>query len=176
MEGLSSPEGLIPEQIWDEVDIPEKGLFFGRPSGSAMPLVWAHAEYLELCRSLQDGLVFDTPPQTRRRYVVEKKGSPHFLWSFANKARRIDAGKTLRLEVLAPAGVPWSSEGWQTTRDMTTRDTGLGLYIADLPTGSLEPGCRLVFTSIGPRPTIGKEKILRSSRNKAGNTSRPNNV
>ena len=36
-------------------------LFLGRASGSAMPLVWAHAEYLKLCRSLRDGEVFDRP-------------------------------------------------------------------------------------------------------------------
>jgi glucoamylase len=26
-----------------------------------MPLVWAHAEYVKLARSLRDGRVFDTP-------------------------------------------------------------------------------------------------------------------
>src|SRR5690606_13954680 len=30
--------GLLPEQIWDSEDIPEKELYFGRFSGSAMPL------------------------------------------------------------------------------------------------------------------------------------------
>ena len=36
------------------------------PSGSAMPLVWAHAEHIKLLRSLADGRVFDMPPQTYR--------------------------------------------------------------------------------------------------------------
>jgi len=46
-------------------------LYFGHPSGSAMPLVWAHAEYLKLQRSLRDGRVFDLPPQTVQRYLKE---------------------------------------------------------------------------------------------------------
>jgi glucoamylase len=69
MEQFASDTGLLPEQIWDADDIPERGLFRGRPSGSAMPLVWAHAEYLKLRRSLQDGRVFDMPTQTVSRYL-----------------------------------------------------------------------------------------------------------
>ena len=64
MESLAGDGGMIPEQVWDADDIPERGLFKGRPSGSAMPLAWAHAEYLKLRRSIQDGRTFDQPPQT----------------------------------------------------------------------------------------------------------------
>jgi glucoamylase len=46
--------GFLPEQVWDAADIPERELFNGHPSGSAMPLVWAHAEYVKLVRSLSD--------------------------------------------------------------------------------------------------------------------------
>jgi len=34
-------------------------LRLGMPAGSAVPLVWAHAEYLKLLRSALDGKVFD---------------------------------------------------------------------------------------------------------------------
>jgi glucoamylase len=34
-----------------------------------MPLVWAHAEYAKLVRSLHDGRVFDMPQQAYERYV-----------------------------------------------------------------------------------------------------------
>ncbi|HEX3870835.1 MAG TPA: glycoside hydrolase family 15 protein, partial [Pirellulales bacterium] len=53
MESFANESGLIPEQVWDSPDIPEHQLHFGRPSGSAMPLVWAHAEYVKLRRSLE---------------------------------------------------------------------------------------------------------------------------
>ena len=61
MEAFANASGFISEQVWDAEDLPERGLFMGRPTGSAMPLVWAHAEYLKLRRSLRDGRVFDMP-------------------------------------------------------------------------------------------------------------------
>ena len=80
METIAGEAGLLPEQIWDSADIPERELFLGHPSGSAMPLVWAHAEYLKLCRSLFDGHVFDRPPQTVERYLVRANDvGPHRL-------------------------------------------------------------------------------------------------
>ena len=91
-----------PEQIWDSADIPERELFLGRASGSAMPLVWAHAEYLKLCRSLRDGEVFDRPPQTVQRYLGKKAiTSRHVIWRFNNKVRTMPARRTLRIETLA---------------------------------------------------------------------------
>ncbi|HEX4129183.1 MAG TPA: glycoside hydrolase family 15 protein [Pirellulales bacterium] len=68
MAAFANPSGLIPEQVWDTADVPEHQLFFGRPSGSAMPLVWAHAEYLKLRRSLGEGKVFDLPVHATERY------------------------------------------------------------------------------------------------------------
>ena len=72
LELFANEGGLLPEQTWDAADIPERELYFGKPSGSAMPLVWAHAEYVKLLRSLRDGKVFDRPPQTVQRYLIEK--------------------------------------------------------------------------------------------------------
>jgi glucoamylase len=77
MENLAGSSGLIPEQVWDTDDIPEHDLYFGRPTGSAMPLAWAHAEYLKLRRSLRDGRLFDLPPQTVQRYLVESGATIH---------------------------------------------------------------------------------------------------
>jgi glucoamylase len=146
LEGFANSGGMIPEQVWDAPDIPEQALFCGRPSGSAMPLVWAHAEYVKLCRSLHDGRVFDMPPQPVQRYVRDKVGSTHTVWRFNLKCRTLAQGTTLRIEVLAVAVVHWSADGWQTAHDTETRDTGLGIHIADLPTEGLPPETRVVFT------------------------------
>ncbi len=146
MAEFANPGGMIPEQIWDMPDIPERELFFGKPSGSAMPLVWAHAEYVKLRRSLQDGAVFDLPPQTVQRYLVNKIGSVLTAWRFNQKTSSLPRGNTLRIELLAPAIVHWSADGWQTTHDTPTRDTSLGVHLADLPTGQLESGAIVVFT------------------------------
>jgi glucoamylase len=70
MEQLGNAGGMLPEQVWDSADIPERELHRGKPSGSAMPLVWAHSEYIKLRRSLADGAVFDMPPQTVARYLT----------------------------------------------------------------------------------------------------------
>ena len=55
-------------------------------------------------------------------------------------------GKKLRLVLTAPALVHWSFDGWQTAQDIETSDTGLGTYVADLPTDQLPPGSEIVFT------------------------------
>ena len=146
MEALANEGGMLSEQIWDAPDIPDKGLFFGKPSGSAMPLVWAHSEYVKLRRSLHDGRVFDTPAQTVERYQVKKTGSPHAIWRFNHKCRTMMRGKTLRLEVLAPATVHWSDDGWRTVHDTPTKDTGLGVHCADLETEQMPAGGTVEFT------------------------------
>lgn len=150
LEGSAGDGGTIPEQVWDAPDIPEKELFFGRPSGSARPLVWAHAEHIKLLRSLRDGRIFDQPPQPWERYVVRKQASCCFVWRFNNKCRALPRGKDLRVEVLAPATVHCSADGWRTVHDTSTRDTGLGVHVADLPTSSLPPASRIDFTFYWP--------------------------
>jgi glucoamylase len=146
MEKSADESGLIPEQVWEAPDITPLELFFGRPSGSARPLVWAHAEYLKLRRSLRDGKVFDQPPQTYQRYVVEKQPCTIFIWSFNHKVRTMPPGKRLRLQVLAPATVHWSTDAWHTAQDTGSRDTGVGLYFVDLPTEKLSAGTHVLFT------------------------------
>jgi glucoamylase len=150
MAAFANEGGMIPEQIWDSRDIPERELFFGRPSGSAMPLVWAHAEYVKLIRSLRDGSVFDTPPQTVERYIKKRTESSLAIWRFNHKCRTMAAGRTLRIEVLSRAVVHWSPDGWQKVMDVETRDTGLGLYYVDLPTAEISSGNSVVFTFYWP--------------------------
>jgi len=150
MEGFANESGLISEQVWDSTDIPRRELQIGRPSGSAMPLVWAHSEYLKLRRSLGDGRVFDMPPQTVKRYLTEKTVSPRMVWRFNNKIRWIPAGKILRIETLAPAVVHWSDDDWKTIQDITAQDAGLGIYVADLSTKSLPEGKQVKFTLFWP--------------------------
>jgi glucoamylase len=146
MQAFANSSGLIPEQIWDAPDIPEKELLLGKPSGSAMPLVWAHAELLKLLRSLQDGQVFDTPPQTVNRYLKAQTASNYAIWRFNHKVKHMQKGKHLRIEVLAPARIHWSTNGWEKTSESQTQETGLGVFYADLPTDQLAPGVQIYFT------------------------------
>ena len=150
LEELASEEGLLPEQIWDAPDLPDRELYFGRASGSAMPLVWAHGEYLKLLRSLKDGRVFDMPPQTRQRYLVEKTDSPRLVWRFNHKIRFLPVGKLLRIETLAPAIIRWSADDWRSVQDEGTIDSGLGPFYTDLALQSLAEGAQARFTFFWP--------------------------
>lgn len=150
MIAFANDGGMIPEQIWDAPDIPRRELFFGRPSGSAMPLVWAHAEYVKLARSLREERVFDTPPQTVERYISRATKSSHASWRFNQKRRSLPAGRTLRIESLLPAVVHWSADGWRTVEDTATQDTGIGVHKADLPTREYPHGATVKFTFFWP--------------------------
>jgi glucoamylase len=150
MESFANEGGLIPEQVWDAPDIAEHELHFGRPSGSAMPLVWAHAEYLKLRRSLRDGRLFDLPPQTVQRYLIEKTVSPRMVWRFNHKIRSMPSGKILRIETIAPAVIHWSADDWNTVQDVTAHDVGLEIHIADLATKYLPEGKEVKFTFYWP--------------------------
>ena len=84
--------------------------------------------------------------QTVQRYLVDKIGSPHVIWRFNHKCRTMNAKGTLRVELLAAATIHWGVDDWQSTCDVETRDTGLGVHVADLPTERLPAGARVRFT------------------------------
>jgi len=146
MEAFASDGHLIPEQVWDAADIPGRELFRGRPSGSAMPLVWAHAEHIKLLHSLREERVFDMPPQPYQRYQVEGVRSSLRIWRLNQKCRTLAAGKMLRIELPRPAMLHWSSDGWRHACDTPTQVTAFGTHFADLDTESLMPGAAVVLT------------------------------
>ncbi len=146
MEALTSDGFLIPEQVWDSADIPGRELRLGRPSGSAMPLVWAHGEHVKLCRSLADGAVFDTPPQTAARYLGKQPPTPRVQpWRPDWRPATMPVGRVLRLDLPAAAEVAWSDDGWATQATVATVDSGAGLHVAELATASLPAGSCVAF-------------------------------
>ena len=146
MENSTGASRLIPEQVWDTTDIPERELFTGKASGSACPLVWAHSEYIKLRRSLVDGKIFDQPPQTVERYLIKKKSAEYFNWRFNNKPRTMPCGKKLRILLMEPAMVRWSSDNWQTVHDSDSQESGWNLQHLDMPTETLPAGREIAFT------------------------------
>ncbi len=146
LEKSANASGFLPEQIWESDDIPERELIKGKPSGSAMPLVWAHGEHIKLLRSLRDGKVFDTPPQVARRYQAGPRGSDLTIWRFNSRASKIDAGRKLRVELLAPARVHWSTDAWAKKQDTDTWATSFHIHVAVLDVSALPIGSQLVFT------------------------------
>ncbi len=146
MEAGASPGKLLPEQVWDGPPIPARELLAGAPSGSAMPLVWAHAEHIKLLRSLADAAVFDRPPQPVRRYLRDRKAARCRPWRPDWRMPSMPAGRVLRLDLPEAALVHWSLDGWQPRSDTKTTDTGLGIHTLELPTGDIAPGQTIVFT------------------------------
>ena len=97
IEGFSSQGGMLPEQIWDAPDMPERGLRLGRPTGAAMPLVWAHAEYVKLLRSVTDGQLFDRISAVAERYGQNKRACSIEVFRLDRQLQSIVAGKKLRM-------------------------------------------------------------------------------
>lgn len=139
---------MMPEQVWDEASRPERHLRFGQPAGSAVPLVWAHAEYLKLLRSTVDGKVFDRIEPVYERYC-ERNGnvSPNHgieIHSRRRPAQAIDAGRTLRILDERKFDVLWTGDGWQTQKAVSSRALGSAGFSADIvPTNGC---CELEWT------------------------------
>ncbi|MDA8194851.1 MAG: glycoside hydrolase family 15 protein [Thermaerobacter sp.] len=137
MEGAAGEGGLLPEQVWDSADIPERELVLGRPSGSAMPLVWAHAEYVKLLRSSLDGRIFELPEPVAARYTASSTpsgSSPRIFWQFNHKRRHWHGDDhILRIAVAGPGLIVYSTDGWQHTQSAPLQDSSLGMYYRDIP-------------------------------------------
>ena len=146
MDSFANASGLLPEQVWDAADLPDKHLYRGQPTGSATPLVWAHAEYVKLRRSLKDGKVFDMPPQSAERYVKQRITATHVIWRPDQRWRSIPVRKTLRLEFEEPTQVRWRMNEASDWRHAETTATGLGMHKVDLPTADLAAGIRVILS------------------------------
>jgi glucoamylase len=81
MDHMSWGVGLIPEQVWEDPDIPAApygsnpatasiGFIDGQAAGSATPLIWGEGQYVRLLRDLQTGTLTDQPAVTKDRYVT----------------------------------------------------------------------------------------------------------
>ncbi|HET6203914.1 MAG TPA: glycoside hydrolase family 15 protein [Planctomycetota bacterium] len=133
MEGFSTAAGLLPEQVWDGPDRPEARLRLGGPTGAAMPLMWAHAEYIKLLRSAHDGQVFDRIPAVVERYQGRRRVPPIEVWAFSRRVRSVRPGTILRLQARAPFRVRWTAEEWSVVGDTASTSTALGISFADIP-------------------------------------------
>ncbi len=150
MERFATPTGLLPEQVWDTLDLPSLHLEFGRPTEAAMPLVWAHAEYVTLLRSAADGRVFDSVPEVGERYAQRSRARrPLEVWTFARRPTSIDPEAPLRVIAGAPFRLHASDDDWRTAHDLESTETGIGLHYVDLtPLGGA--GRRWTFTFFWP--------------------------
>jgi glucoamylase len=134
MEGFAHGIGLLPEQVWDEEDRPELHLFRGRPTGAAMPLMWAHAEYIKLLRSVSDGQVFDYIPEVARRYLKGERQERKLIeiWKPNRQPRSVRPGWILRVMAPEPFVLHWTRNEWQESKDTRSTGTVLGFEFVDI--------------------------------------------
>jgi glucoamylase len=160
MEGFAHGVGLLAEQLWDDHDIPEQFMFIGKPTGSAMPLMWAHAEYLKLLRSVRDGAVFDRIACAADRYLTPRRRKKIEIWSSTRAIGSVAAGVTLRVLATESFSLRWTANEWQNINETPSRTTALGIHFADLevPPGQRAP---LRFLFRHPDRTLGPEEVVR---------------
>lgn len=134
MEQFASPTGLLPEQVWDEADKPRVFMFRGKPTGSAMPLMWAHAEYIKLLRSASDGEVYDAIPEVRQRYLGARTNRKLVeVWKPDRHLRSMRNNTVLRIQGAEPFRLRWSSDGWRSQSDTESSANALEIDFVDLP-------------------------------------------
>lgn len=144
MTRMTGVGGLLPEQVWDSDPIPEKELFPGQPSGSAMPLVWAHGEFIKLCHSYALGYPVDRPAATWARYQGKRPQLDYRLWRLRQRPHVISAGQELRVLLQAPFTLHWGMNGWQSVQDITSSDWALG-HVAIIPAHKLVQAASIQF-------------------------------
>ncbi len=133
LERLATRTGMLTEQVWDGPDRPDVHMYLGAPTGAAMPLMWAHAEYVKLLRSVSDGAVFDRIPLVADRYLGEREACRRLeVWTTGRRPRSMRRDAALRIQAAAPFRLRWTADEWSEHIDTPSRDTGLGVHYADL--------------------------------------------
>ncbi len=146
MARMASPGGMLPEQIWDAAAVPRRRLSIGRPTGSAMPLAWTHAEYLKLIVSRALGHPFGRPEAVWRRYQGQRCQSACAIWSEAAPISDFTAGASLIVALRAPAIVRWGFNGWQDSVERASTTNSLGLHVVVIDAAPATVGQVLDFT------------------------------
>lgn len=146
MAASASLGGMIPEQVWDEAPIPARRLYPGRPTGSAMPLAWAHAEFVKLLLSRDLSYCFDRPRAVWERYQGERRHARCAFWWLHARIGSFSAGSILVVALPRPGVVRYGFDGWHAIAEAEAIDTGLGFFAATLDTARLSADETIDFT------------------------------
>jgi glucoamylase len=147
LEGFAGPGLMLPEQVWDAADVPARGLYFGRATGSATPLGWAHAEYLELLVTIALAGFPDIVLPARRRYTEGGAQEPAFVWTHRHQITRLAPGRRLRVQLPRPGSVHYTFDEWKTFGEVEAIDTTLGVWVAEVPSNKLAAGSTFSWTA-----------------------------
>ena len=159
------PRRHIPEQIWDEPDRPGSKMHLGQFAGSAMPLMWAHAEYIKVLRSAADGQVFDRIGIVAERYLGKPGQTDLEIWKPMRGCAQCPAGGALRIQTPSPFRARWTLDDWQTFQDIPST---LPVWAFTLSTSTYLVNRRRMFAlpSSGLMRGVGKGGITTSKYSK----------
>lgn len=132
MADMASETGMLPEQVWDQAAIPAQGLVLGRPTGSAMPLAWAHAEFIKLAYSILQGYPVDRPEPLWQRYHGKVPPIRTWLWSSHAPLSRIHQPLRLAMYFDVPTKLYWRTNG-MAQQFAASEALDLGVHIVRLP-------------------------------------------
>lgn len=124
----ASKGGMLPEQIWDQEDIPKYGLYKGRPSGSAMPLIWAHAEFIKLIYIHISQKPIEQLTCVTDRYLKNKQKSDTVYWYDTFPCSSVSSKYNLWIQAKSPFKLHYGVDGWNNVQDQQSQPLGLGIY------------------------------------------------
>lgn len=120
--------------------------------------MWAHAEYIKLLRSANDGVVFDRIPAVADRYLSNKKRKELEFWKFQRQIRSMTDGMILRIHDANSFLLRWSQNDWTNLMDTQSIATILGIHYVDImvPRGQIAP-VRFTFYWHGAQRWEGRD-------------------
>lgn len=136
--------GLLPEQIWDAE--PAGRLQPGRPTGGAMPLLWAHAEFVKLAAARAAGHPLERLDAVWARYRGLRADAPTWVWTAAAPFTRLPRGKAILIVLPCPARLHLGRDGWRDARDIECAPQSLGHSSLHVSAATLAPHRSLEFT------------------------------
>jgi glucoamylase len=136
---------LLPEQVWDSNPVPWYGLRAGQPSGSAMPLAWAHSELVKLALTATASRPVELLEAVEARYGATRPEAGTWFWQDVAPVRSLPAGRSLTVQDARPFTLHYGFDGWQGVSDRDAAPIGLGMFGARLEAGELAGHASLEF-------------------------------
>jgi len=152
MWNCASVGGLMPEQVWDAAPIPELGLAPGRPSGSAMPLLWTHAEFLKLLIAREQRRPIELLQAVEQRYRSDAGNSyaarvaAAWHWRDEVPVLKHETGRALLIEDRRAFTLHFGYDGWQRAEERAAVPQPFGLWAVRLSSAELTGSAQLNFT------------------------------
>jgi glucoamylase len=169
MINFSSGVGLVPEQAWEDPDLPPSpfgsdpatasiGFTDGKAAGSASPLTWAQAQELRLILDLGAGHALEAPSVTTQRYITHGvPGALTVTLTAPAAGASVDSATTTVTGTTAP-GAAVSVESADTTTGAATAAvaavaTADGSFSVSVPVGFGDNVITAAATAAGGRST-----------------------